>query len=142
MEFATLDDVLAFAIAREEAAAELYARLAKNASGPGMREALYEFAKQERGHRARLLRLRDRELPEPPSLPVPPSEVAELPPDADYRDALLFAIEREKEASELYSQLAEVVASSLEHVFRDLAAEEDRHRSRFEREYLDLARGV
>ena len=144
MEFLTFDDVLVFAIAREEAAAELYARMAETATGPGMREALYEFAKQERGHRARLLRLRDRNLPEPATdrLPPPPSELPDLPQDATYRDALRFAIEREAEAFALYTHLAGVVAPSLENVFRDLAAEEERHRARFETEYLDLARGL
>jgi len=144
MELATLDDVLVFAIAREEAAAELYARLARRATGPGMREALYEFAKQERGHRARLLRLRERGLPGPAAgtLPVPPSEVPELPPDATYQDALRFAIEREVEAWRLYTGLADVMEPPLQQVFLDLAAQEEQHRARFEAEYLALARGV
>jgi len=144
MEFATLDDVLVFAIAREEAAADLYVRMAESATGPGMREALYELAKQERGHRARLLRLRQRELPDPPSavLPIPPTAVPDLAPDASFRDALRFAIERESEAFVLYTRLAEAVVPSLAPMFRDLANEEERHRARFAAELLDLVRGV
>jgi len=47
MDFASIDDILDFAIAREEEAAALYTSLATTVARPGMREAFLEFAAEE-----------------------------------------------------------------------------------------------
>ena len=54
MGFANIDEVLDYAIAREEEAAALYTDLASRVDRPGMREAFLEFAKEEEGHKLHL----------------------------------------------------------------------------------------
>jgi len=55
MEFRTIEDILDFAIQREEAAAELYASMAERVTRPEMREALLGFVAEEMRHKKRLL---------------------------------------------------------------------------------------
>ena len=57
-------------------------------------------------------------------------------PDLDYQHALILAMQREKQAFRLYTDLAELTDSSeLKEVFLSLAQEEAKHKLRFEIEY-------
>ena len=145
MEPASHDSALEFAIAREEAAVELYTRLARGATRPGMQEAFFELANEERSHRARLVRLRGgpaQELLLPPCLAVSCAE--EHPPqELSYPDLLRLAMRREERSVVLYTNLAGATADrELARFFSDLARAEEGHRLRLESEYLDVMEGV
>jgi rubrerythrin len=58
MSYDTMDEILDFAIAKEEEAARLYSELAEKMKHPGMRDALLEFAKEEISHKERLLQVK------------------------------------------------------------------------------------
>lgn len=144
MELTTIENILDYAISNEEKAASLYYELADKVERPGMREAFLHFAKEEEGHKARLLKIKEGEIPA-----VIEEKVANLgitenldepktAPNMTYQEALLFAMKAEKAAFVLYTKLAEATTDAgLQRVFRGLAQEEAKHKLRFEIEYDD-----
>ena len=144
MELTTIEKILDYAISNEEKAASLYYELADKVERPGMREAFLHFAKEEEGHKARLLKIKEGEIPA-----VIEEKVANLgitenldepktAPNMTYQEALLFAMKAEKAAFVLYTKLAEATTDAgLQRVFRGLAQEEAKHKLRFEIEYED-----
>ena len=144
MELTTIDQILDYAIANEEKAAALYLELADSVERPGMREAFLHFAKEEEGHKARLLKIKEGEIPavsEEKVASLGITEQLEEPvtaPNMTYAEALLFAMKAEKAAFTLYTKLAEATSDAgLQRVFRSLAQEEAKHKLRFEIEYDD-----
>ena len=144
VEFTTIEKILDYAISNEEKAAALYYELAEKVERPGMSEAFLHFAKEEEGHKARLLKIKQGEIPA-----VIEQKVADLgitesmaepktAPNMTYQEALLFAMKAEKAAFILYTKLAEATSDAgLQRVFRGLAQEEAKHKLRFEIEYDD-----
>lgn len=140
-EFQNLEQILDYAIAREDDAAKLYAELSASVSRPGMREAFLEFAAEEGRHKARLIEIKRGDLPAVSEDKVAglgiAETLAEVTPSQHmtYAEALAFAIRSEKAARQLYTDLAELVPSNLAAVFRSLATEEAKHQLKFETEY-------
>jgi rubrerythrin len=140
--FVSVDDVLDFAIRREEEAWEFYSELAEKMSHPALRQVFLEFATEEQGHRAKLLQVKAGQI----SI-IEPKEVADLRigdylvdaqagPDLTYPQALIVAMKREKAAYKLYTHLAQhVISPTLQALFTGLANEEAKHKLRFELEY-------
>ena len=139
----SVEDVLDYAIQREQDAVDLYTSLAQTAEHPHMRTVFEGFAAEEQAHKSRLIAIKDKGL-----LTMAPSKkvtdlkigdylVAEEPTgDLDYQGALILAMKKEKAAYKLYADLAAIAESeSLTHVFLRLAQEEARHKLRFEIEY-------
>ncbi len=144
MELTTIEEILDYAISNEEKAAKLYYDLAENVERPGMREAFLHFAKEEEGHKARLLKIKEGEIPaviEEKVANLGITETMDEPRVASnmtYQEALLFAMKAEKAAFVLYTKLAEATSDAgLQRVFRGLAQEEAKHKLRFEIEYDD-----
>jgi len=143
MNFRTIDDVLDFAIQREEAAAQLYESMAESVERPEMREALLEFAEEEKRHKKRLLKIKEGDLPAVSEEQIADLKIAdyvELPDvnaKMDYPEALRFAMNSEKAAFKLYSDLAAISGPKIAAVLRSLAQEEAKHKLRFELEYDD-----
>lgn len=138
---ATADEILDFAIAREEEAAAFYSRLAAGAPSPDMRRTFEQFAKEERGHKARLVAVKEGQqllggTGQVTDLQIADYTVAqEATPDMEYPAALILAMKREKAAFRLYSKLAEQTTGELARLFGELATEEAHHKLRFEVEY-------
>ncbi|MEE4270299.1 MAG: ferritin family protein [Thermoanaerobaculales bacterium] len=144
MELKTIEQILDYAISNEEKAAALYYDLAEKVERPGMKEAFLHFAKEEEGHKARLLKIKEGEIPavsEEKVMSLGITEMLEEPQVAKnmtYQEALLFAMKAEKAAFVLYTNLAEMTSDqSLQRVFKSLAQEEAKHKLRFEIEYDD-----
>ena len=144
MELTTIEDILDYAISNEEKAAALYYELAEKVERPGMREAFLHFAKEEEGHKARLLKIKEGEIPVVDDQKVANLGITEqlVKPEPTsqmtYQEALLFAMKAEKAAFLLYTKLAEMTSDAgLQRVFRNLAQEEAKHKLRFEIEYDD-----
>jgi len=145
MGFANIDEILDYAISREEEAATLYTDLAELADRPGMRETFLEFAKEEEGHRRHLVSIKAGELPALTIHQVQKLGIAEhlveLEPTAamTYAEGLIVAIKAEQAAQDLYTGLAEATDDpNLATVFTALAGEEAKHKHRFELEYDEL----
>ena len=145
MGFANIDEVLDYAIAREEEAAALYTDLAERVDRPGMREAFLEFAREEQGHKLHLESVKAGQLPaltvrEVQGLGIAESLAApEARDNMTYAESLAFVIKAEQAALELYTSLAEATDDpNLAAVFSALASEEAKHKRRFELEYDEV----
>jgi len=137
-----LNEILDFAIEREQEAVDFYTDLAGRMGSRAMRDVFAQFAQEERGHKAKLQAVKAGKRVLIAARPVADLKladylVAEEPgPDMDYREALLLAMKREKAAYRLYADLAaETPDAELRETFLALAQEEAKHKLRFEIEY-------
>ena len=140
MEWKSVDDILDYAIAREQEAHDFYVDLARRVAA--MRETFSGFAREELGHKAKLQAMKQGRRLQPSDTRVLDLKIAdyvvdvEPREDLDYQDALILAMKREKAAFRLYSDLA---AATTDKELKDsllvLAQEEAKHKLRFEIEY-------
>jgi rubrerythrin len=143
--FENVNAILDFAIANEVEASQFYTDLAARVDVPVMKEAFEDFAKEEQGHKAKLEAVKRGEY----SFGSGAEKVqdlgladylveSELGADISYAEALILAMKKEKAAYKLYLDLAAVAEDEeLTDLFLALAAEEAKHKLRFEIEYDD-----
>jgi len=62
MEFDNFEDVIKFAIAREEDAVEAYGSMSEKAKSPGIRELLLELQEEEKNHKKLLVELTSQKI--------------------------------------------------------------------------------
>ena len=144
-EFASVNDVLDFAISEEERAVQFYKDLAAKMERPEMKKVFEGFAAEEEGHKKKLLSVKDGKIPLLTNDAVMDLKIAEyvVAVDAgseslDYQQALIVAMKKEKSAFKLYSDLADSTKEAeYRHLFLALAQEEAKHKLRFEVEYDD-----
>jgi len=142
MTFKSVDEILDFAIKNEEIAAQFYTDLSERGETVGIRELFQQFALEEQGHKKLLLQVKSGKRELLPDAKVADLKIAEytveMKPSAEitYQDALLLAMQAEKKAFMLYSDLAaRVDDENLRNTFLGLAQEEAKHKLRFEIEY-------
>ncbi len=145
MRFSSVDEILDFAIGKEQEAHDLYARVAETVTRPGMRRTFLELAEMELEHRRKLEAIRAGELPG-----FAPEKVQDLgisealvdvepSPGMTYQEVLLFAMKAEQRAHDLYVGLAAATADpTLRETLKGLAREELRHKLLFETEYDEV----
>ncbi len=141
-QWKSIDDVLDFAISGEERAASFYQSLAEGADTAEMRQVFEGFAREETGHKAKLLAIKQGDMEMPPPRKIQDLKIGdylvdvELEGELDYKDALTVAMKREKAAFRLYSDLAGMADDDgIRQTFLALAQEEAKHKLRFEIEY-------
>ena len=139
----SVEDVLDYAIQREQDAVDLYMGLAETAGPTHLRSVFEGFAAEEQAHKDRLIAIKRKGmLATAPTKSVTDLKIGdylvteEPTGELDYQGALILAMKREKAAYKLYSDLASIADSEgLANVFLRLAQEEARHKLRFEIEY-------
>jgi len=143
-DLSSVDEILDFAIEREQEAVDFYTDLASKAGSPAMKDTFRQFAGEEAGHKAKLIGVKGgrRMLDSKTAvqdLKLADYVVDERPgADLDYQGALILAMKKEKAAFRLYSDLAARVADDeVREILLGLAQEEARHKLRFEVEYDD-----
>ena len=141
----TVDEVLDFAIENEEEAVSFYTELAESSSRSWMREAFLGFAKEEQGHKAKLIGIKKGGKLKVSEKKVQNLKIADYQveitatPNMDFQQALVVAMHKEKAAFRLYTDLAgQTDDPELRDAFLALAQEEAKHKLRFEIEYDDL----
>ena len=141
-QWQSVEEVLDFAIEREQESADFYNDLAGKMERKYMREAFEGFAREELAHKARIIAIKDGKLLAPAARQVTDLKigdylVAEEPTAGmEYQDALILAMKKEKAAFRLYNDLAAAIEdASLRETFLGLAQEEAKHKLRFEVEY-------
>jgi rubrerythrin len=141
-EWRSVDEILDFAIEREQEAADFYNQLAARMARPNMRDVFIQFAGEEMGHKAKLQLIQRGELAMRPRQEVPDLKIGDYlvavePNEAmDYQGALLVAMKKEKAAFKLYTDLAaSTTDDQVRELFLTLAQEEAKHKLRFEIEY-------
>lgn len=144
MAHETVNEILDYAIANEEAAAKFYTELAEKASHDHIKQVFLSFAQEERGHKEKLEKIKAGDNLLNAQAKVSDLkigdylEVVELKSDMDYRDALVIAMKAEKAAFRLYTDLAIATDdAALKELLSGLAQEEAKHKLRFELEYDD-----
>ncbi len=144
----SLDQVLDFAIDQEQAAADFYTKLSKNAKHKSMRETLEGFAEEELRHKKKLIAIKEQggsKLVSHQSVPdlkvadylvdVEPSD------DMSYEDSLVVAMKLEKRAFQLYTDMAAITEDdAIRSSLLALANEEAKHKLHFEIRYDDSIR--
>lgn len=141
-EFKTINDILDFAIQSEQEAVDFYTSLSFNSNNPDMVAVFQQFAREEMGHKSRLIKIKEEGVLNLKNDRIPDLKIADYlidiqpTPAMSYQEALVVAMKKEKAAFKLYSNLAEKAPNeSLKNVFLSLAIEESKHKLRFEIEY-------
>jgi len=144
MALNSVDEILDFAIGEEEKAAQFYTDLAAKMDRPWMKQIFESFAREEVGHKQKLLSVKEGKQLLPAEEKVLDLKIADylidVEPSAEmeYQDALIVAMKAEKAAFRLYSDLAETTTDEgLKGTLLTLAQEEAKHKLRFEVEYDD-----
>ena len=144
-EFSNINDILDFAIGEEQAAVDFYLSLAAQAKNPKIREVFVSYAKEEMGHKSKLMEVREKGLSVFGSGHVTDLKIADYlvdirpGPHMSYEEALILAMKKEKAAFRLYTALADRMEDpGMQQTFYLLAQEESKHKLRFELEYDDV----
>jgi rubrerythrin len=142
--FGSVDDVLDFAMAREQEAVEFYTSLAGRVKKAWMKDVFEQFANEGRGHKAKIKAIKDGKKMVPAAKKIQDLKIGdylveeEPKADMEYQDALVLAMKKEKKAFQLYTRLAEQVDDvDLKASLLAMAQEEAKHKLRFEVEYDD-----
>jgi rubrerythrin len=144
MNFETLEDILIFAIRREDDARKLYLMFEGMVKDPGAKALLKDLADYELVHKNLLEKaLKGGEVgriggkKKIADLHVGDYMVAgDIGPDSSPQAVMLVAIKKEQEAYNLYHMLLENYGETgLEELFSRLAKEELGHKETLEREY-------
>ena len=138
----SVDAVLDFAIEREVESHKFYTDLAAKSEKSEMRLLFQQFAREEMGHKEKLLGIKRGKTLLPAAKKVADLKIGdyivdmEPTPDMDYQQALIVAMKKEKASFRLYTYLASITEdANLSGVFQTLAQEEAKHKLRFEVEY-------
>ncbi|MCX8035510.1 MAG: ferritin family protein [Candidatus Sumerlaeia bacterium] len=138
----TIEEILDFAIAKEEEAAQFYTELAAKMANPNVQQMFRDFSREELGHKAKLLAVKQGKLTLARPEKVMDLKIAdyvvdqEPQPEFTYQQALILAMKREKASFRLYTDLAnQAEDANVRTTFLALAQEEAKHKLRFELEY-------
>lgn len=143
IEFKSIDEILDFAIEREDDAAKFYLDIAEKIDKPALKETFKDFAKEEYKHKAMIQDMKKgkvTEFNEEKILDLKIADIIEDVPsldiDFDYQKILILAMKREKGAYILYTNLANSTDNQdIKNIFKTLAQEEAKHKLFFEVEY-------
>ena len=145
MPAGNLEEILVFAIEREQEAHDFYMDLAKKAERPGMDGLFTQFAREEMGHKKRLEGIKKGVRSFAPAKQVTDLKIGDYLVDVEptatltYQNALILAMKKEKAAFQLYTDLAsQTDDAEVKQIFEGLAQEEAKHKLRFEVEYDDM----
>ena len=140
----SVEEILDFAINREQQAVDFYTRLSTIAPGKQLQDLMLDYAREEQRHKDKLLAVKadgrlENEHKKPVDLKMADYLVdVEETPEMTYQDALIIAMKREQVAFKLYTDMAEKVeGAELKSLFESLAREEASHKNYFESEYDD-----
>ena len=142
--FGSVDEALDFAIEKEQDAHDFYTDLASGMEKKWMAEIFMDFAKEEAGHKQKLISVKAGGKMAPAREKVADLKIAEYLADVepetanDYQSALILAMKSEKAAFRLYTDLAASTDDAeIKDMFLALAQEEAKHKLRIEIEYDD-----
>ena len=142
MDKKLFDEVLEFAIEKEQQAVDDYTAASKTVQRSSIRDMLLEFAAQEETHKRKLMGIDREAVAETSIVDIPDLKIAdysdtvEVTPDMDYQDLLTVAMKREQKAHNLYATLASNSSEpGLKRLFEMLAQEEAKHKLALEKEY-------
>lgn len=146
MGLKTVDEILDFAIQKEQDAADFYAGLADKMDRQHLKKIFLDFSEEEKRHKAKLIAAKDGKIMLSAEKKVQDLGIGDhltnvdtdTGKDLDYQQALIVAMKAEKAAYKLYMDLANAAdKEDVKELFLGLANEEAKHKLRFEIEYDD-----
>jgi rubrerythrin len=146
VKFDSIDQILDYAIEKEQDAADFYTSLANKMDREYMKQIFSQFAKEEMGHKRKLQGVKEGKFMLSAEKKVMDLKIGDrltdvdLDAEIDFQQALILAMKAEKAAYRLYNDLAEATDNDdMKNTFHALAQEEAKHKLRFEIEYDDYA---
>ena len=140
--FKSVNEVLDFAIEKEEEARQFYLEWADKLDNQALAEQFVLFAGEENKHKEKLQRVKGGSTFKPAARQVTDLKIVDYlvditpTPEMDYQEALIVAMRREKASFKLYSDLAAMAQDEgLRDTFLALAQEEAKHKLRLETVY-------
>jgi desulfoferrodoxin-like iron-binding protein len=140
--FKSVNEVLDFAIEKEEEARQFYLEWSNKLENKALSEQFVIFAGEENKHKEKLQRVKSGSTFQPSAKQVTDLKIVDYlvdilaTPGIDYQEALIVAMRREKASFKFYNDLAAISADeSLRQTFLALAQEEAKHKLRLETEY-------
>lgn len=140
--FENINEILDFAINAEQEAVDFYSDLSEQARNTEMRDIFIQYAKEEMGHKSRLMKIKEMGTYQSAKGKVTDLKIADYTVDIaphahmEYDEALVVAMKKEKAAFKLYNDLAKKAdTQEMKDMFLSLAQEESKHKLRFEIEY-------
>ncbi|MEO0268904.1 MAG: ferritin family protein [candidate division WOR-3 bacterium] len=145
MKFNSIDEIIEFAIKKEEEAYNIYNKLREKTKDKHLKKIFEELREEELKHKQKLIDFKEGKIIlTPKSERVPDLKISdtlisiELKEDFDFQDVLIFAMKREKLAFTLYTELAEKFENeNIKDLLNSLAKEEAKHKLRLETIYDD-----
>ena len=138
-ELNSIEEILSFAIEKEQEAADFYSDWSGKVSSKSIAEVLRGFAGEERKHKAYISDIKSGKKVEPAPREVTDLSISdylvEVSPseDMDYQKALMVGMQREKSSYRLYTELADRIPDAdVKNLFLTLAQEEAKHKLRLE----------
>ena len=138
------NEILDFAVAREQEAVRFYRDLQQEAKFQSQMDMLKDLEAMEMGHIVVIENIRQKGVSEADIPKVPNLQISEyISADVDnldltYQNILIKAMKREENSFKLYSEMsAKFPDSELSTLFRKLAADEAKHKLLFEKLYDD-----
>ena len=142
MDLRNYQDIIEFAISREEAAIDAYGDMSEKTKTPGLRELLLELQEEEKNHKKLLEDISEEQIASFNSEEVIDLKISDFlteePPSEDmtFQDLLILAAKKEQEAVELYSKLRDDSGNEeLKKLFEFLITQEKSHKLKLEKEY-------
>ena len=142
MDLKNYDEIIKFAISREEMAIDTYGEMSEKAKTPGLRELLLELQSEEMKHKELLEDITEEQIGSFKTDDVIDLKISDFlteePPSEDmtFQDLLILAAKKEQEAVELYTKLGESSGSEeLKKLFDFLITQEKSHKLKIETEY-------
>jgi rubrerythrin len=140
----SVNDVVAFAIEKEEKAMEFYQKCADRAKNPGIKKFFAEMVQEESHHRDLLkdldqLNLADLKLEKVEDLHISDYLVdVKFTADVTYQEALMMAMKKEQKAHDFYAGWQnKCMHEKADKLFQFLANEELKHKRHIESVYDD-----
>lgn len=144
MSFNELQDIIDFAINKEQEAMDFYSDLANRVKNKAIAEELQKMVGVEQEHRDRLKAMDVGEASKTTAQPAQNLKIAdylvdlEPTPDMSWQDVVHVAMKRELAAMNLYTDLAKTVTDqNAKQMFENLAADESAHKLYFEKVWDD-----
>ena len=145
MKFGSVQEILEFAIQKEEEARDFYLEWSGRMEKASMKKQLQDFANEESKHKEKLTAIKTDKLqmqalnPEKKVIDLKIGDyLVDVDPstELDYQGALILAMKKEKKSFKLYNDLAEMTQNEIiRTLFLGLAQEEAKHKLRLETEY-------
>ena len=141
-----IEEIIKFAIKKEEEAYELYTSVANKTDNPAVKKLMEEIANDELGHKEALENLSESEtllsydIDQVPDLKLSDHLLVHpIDEKSDIQEVLTFAMKEEKAAYELYQQMSKAATDENQAaIFSKLSQMELIHKNKLESLYDDM----